>query len=592
MEKTTSQNSQLNHSPVDEEQDDNFTPPESPETTPGPGFHKALKRGGEQSDAHKAGDSDELSVLGLEHPSDLLANSPTGEEKAGEAVKKVAMKGKVEYHEEARERELRARHQRHASIYTCRIQESQNPMTLAKMFRHLLFFAEEELVEDPLENAPMQVPHLKGEYSETMMTSVYQHYCNQSGYMSLEEFVNFMEDIGVIGTHVPRDVNDVPTPEVEAALNPVKILGTIPRNMGYTTEMLVAASKSPYANRSNSKDSFLINFTQFYLIVLKIAQTVYPSIYASDATLATQKLMQESMVPLSAWCNGHMKNGSVDALVTDERIALLLSTYSPNLWKVFLMYAHDILGKLPNSSMLSAANFPQSAKLSEKQLFGVPEGAPYRPELSSGFEKCEPLIIDENALLRFCTDYGIIPHIVSRSRAKEIYKITNKEKRVMYGPAPTRVSSQAANMSKFFTASSVVKMKRQLPSRESIKPMFFGGAAAARSISPPSSPPKAHTPLPSALPPRTPGTGGKSLGSNSVGDRSYVSQQTVTAPGLGFSEFIEVIGHIALEGLDHEDYHILFPTSLSKVLGLLTVWGLADMKKIEEVRAIRVDSVI
>lgn len=57
--------------------------------------------------------------------------------------------------------------------------------------------------------------------------------------------------------------------------------------------------------------------------------------------------------------------------------------------------------------------------------------------------------------------------------------------------------------------------------------------------------------------------------------------------GLSFSEFVEAMALIAVKGLQQENYHLVFPTVYSKVLALLTVWGLADLKKLEEVRFIR-----
>jgi hypothetical protein len=59
--------------------------------------------------------------------------------------------------------------------------------------------------------------------------------------------------------------------------------------------------------------------------------------------------------------------------------------------------------------------------------------------------------------------------------------------------------------------------------------------------------------------------------------------------GIGFSEFIEMIGRVAVEGLKQPNYHIIFPTPFSKVLAVLTVWGVADLQKLEEVRVIRTD---
>ena len=84
----------------------------------------------------------------------------------------------------------------------------------------------------------------------------------------------------------------------------------------------------------SSKDNFCLNFAQFYQLLLRIAHIVYPELYEDDATLALNKLLQESILSLYAWSQGHSKRGSTDPLVTEERIVLLLTTYAPNLWKV------------------------------------------------------------------------------------------------------------------------------------------------------------------------------------------------------------------------------------------------------------------
>lgn len=63
-------------------------------------------------------------------------------------------------------------------------------------------------------------------------------------------------------------------------------------------------------------------------------------------------------------------------------------------------------------------------------------------------------------------------------------------------------------------------------------------------------------------------------------------------PSIGFSEFVELVARIAVDGMQAESYHVLFPTPFSKVLAILTVWGVADLKKIEEVRIIRSESIV
>lgn len=76
--------------------------------------------------------------------------------------------------------------------------EMRNPMSLAEMFRAIMFFVNEKLSENPSEDSHLQFPHLKGGWVDGMMVSVYQRYCKASGFMSLEEFVAFMEDFAVL----------------------------------------------------------------------------------------------------------------------------------------------------------------------------------------------------------------------------------------------------------------------------------------------------------------------------------------------------------------------------------------------------------
>jgi len=55
---------------------------------------------------------------------------------------------------------------------------------------------------------------------------------------------------------------------------------------------------------------------------------------------------QEVVCPLFVWCKGHHKRGSRDVLVLEERILLLMVTYAPNLYRVFLTYGHDAVNKV------------------------------------------------------------------------------------------------------------------------------------------------------------------------------------------------------------------------------------------------------
>ena len=62
------------------------------------------------------------------------------------------------------------------------------------------------------------------------------------------------------------------------------------------------------------------------------------------------------------WCKGHHKRGSKDVLVLEERILLLMTTYAPNLYRVFLTYGHDAVGKVPEINRV----FPESAQANER----------------------------------------------------------------------------------------------------------------------------------------------------------------------------------------------------------------------------------
>lgn len=62
---------------------------------------------------------------------------------------------------------------------------------------------------------------------------------------------------------------------------------------------------------------------------------------------------QEAICPLYVWCKGHHKRGSRDVLVLEERILLLMTTYAPNLYRVFLTYGHDAVGKVVPYLVLS-----------------------------------------------------------------------------------------------------------------------------------------------------------------------------------------------------------------------------------------------
>ena len=55
---------------------------------------------------------------------------------------------------------------------------------------------------------------------------------------------------------------------------------------------------------------------------------------------------------------------------------------------------------------------------------------------------------------------------------------------------------------------------------------------------------------------------------------------------------MEFLCVIALEGMAIQHYHTMFDTPFKKIQALLTIWGVADIKKLEEVLQMHVDIVL
>ena len=378
------------------------------------------------------------------------------------------LQNKFSVQQEAAQREARA-HERYTNqqfLQAERELEARNPLRLAELFRMMLFFVNEELIIDPQPEARVQIPHVKGIWAENMLVCVYQHYCNrETGFMSLEELVFFLEDSAILKTHTPHDEDDEPLAEFKALLEPQELLSSIPRGLGSaegggrgvesaylapnnarvitqsrqesenaarrtntrrmsTTTAAFSQSQEQADGAEATDDAFLISFTHFYDILLRITEVVYPELWGEDRTVAMNKLLQESILPLYAWTQEHSKIGSDDVLVREERIPLLLITYAPNLWKVFLLYAQDVNAKIPELDL----PYPQCAQDVEKQLFGVPKGAPVKAATASDPRRTEPFIMTQAAVLRVCTDYGFIPHLISKEEVKQLVQKLNGEK--------------------------------------------------------------------------------------------------------------------------------------------------------------------
>jgi hypothetical protein len=600
------------------------------------------------------------------------------------------------------------------SILAAREREKDNPFFLADLLRILLYFQGYPMVDDArgdnlLENVSYEMPVLKGEWAETTIVTVYRYYSNDSGFMSLEELLRFFADSGVINTHCPHTAFDEPVMEVAEQLDPLRMIVTLPPVgvLGINNPQENVASAALQEALKN--DPYSINFPQFFSILLRISQIVYPSLYIRDKKSALNKVLTESVLPLYAWCLGHDKQGVTDVMVSDERIALLLMTYAPNLWRVFLAYSQDSSNRPPQPDLA----YPSYAQACERAFFGVPKFAPYTPPVTeqslsqadaftaSGLQalassrdkhgqqrafldrrvlkenSVEKVVVkgsvaarrelhkrysfaaqsareinnsessryapaggistsgstsgststresvsfvekttvgdkgtgsgvkggqtraqaqekqaakhgfylSESKCMQMMTDYGLTNHLVSRTFIKQLFRKLNRKKNVTVGLASTKVDSKvpSAASTKSMTMSQKVKSRRASVVN-SLDSKYLQSDDNARDD-----------------PITYQGRINDKIGRRGVVEKGSLYKKPVVSNkvsavnlngGLSFSEFLEFLSYLALEGMSTEHYHHMFDTPFKKVLALLTVWGIADLKKLEEVLLLHVDIVV
>lgn len=141
--------------------------------------------------------------------------------------------------------------------------------------------------------------------------------------------------------------------------------------------------------------------------------------------------------------------------------------------------------------------------------------------------------------------------------------------------------------------------------RQSSTPMYFGRAEEGRTAPPPAAPGPGHQDPPSLPAVQLADGLGEEMNtytSTYIPIQQSVSQSWHKSSSFfiyilfirlfirsGFSEFVEAISRVAEQGMQQETYNNLFPSPFSKIVALLTIWGLADLKKLEEVRAIHAE---
>jgi len=471
-----------------------------------------------------------------------------------------------------------------------RLLEAKNPLTLSEMLRTMIFSSTEQLVEDGVNN--YRIPNVRGLWSNTVLTKLFESYSSVKKSlrgMNFQDLVHFCDDLKIIETHVPVLENGQPDPIMVAKLHPLELLSKLPSDIGYHSDVVKAAAGDDIeALNDILNDDTMLNFTQFFFLILQIAAVVYEDIHVTDPTLATHKLIQEALIPLYIWNTGYHILGCTNKLLLDRKVALILFTYGPNLWQVFTTYGQYMCSIRSKQEKIP---YPEGAKCSERAQHGVPDKSPFNrsdvyaadPEFSkldaamqhriigqstttdrivgnsvgsipANKLNSEGIVLNETSALKLFSDFGIVPNLLSKREFKSLFSKVNRIKRVQ----PVAVSSSAAS------AKGVISpMRAESTQMSTTSPLVV---ASPTSGSP---------------------TKGKKSPKISTEEARVVGDS-----GISFSEFLELLGEVACAALTGPDYNIMFPNAYHKIVGLLTVLGFADLQKLEDVNLMNSENIV
>ena len=471
-----------------------------------------------------------------------------------------------------------------------RLKEAENPLRLSTMLRYCLFSSTEEMIDVA---GDAQFPILKGHWSNTVMTCVFEAYSQvdtTTGLrgMKLIDLIHFCDDLDLIHTHVPIDENGNPDNKYVTLLSPAELISSIPKGLGYRRDVLIDYMDDPrHEGNILLEDDVYFNFTQFYHVILQMSRIVYPNLIQekNGTTIATNKLVQEAIVPLYVWQQNYHQLGCIDPLLTDRKVLLILISYAPNLWKVFTTYGQFLCSIKAEGGL--NIRFPEGAKCSERAQFGVPSGAPFDrmdaiyADPTTDIETYERMLIEpsvtekiihqawsipitklnnegivivEGSILKMFADYGIQPNLTSKKELKEYFYKCNSKKLIEAIP----VSPMAA------TAKGVRSPLRVSPTKTSKTNINNNSNSNCKDDD----------------------------SKSEVNDATTVSMNMNTSTGLAFTEFLECLALVANSALDSPAYRNIFPTPYSRVLALLTIWGFADLNKLEEINLMNASEIL
>ncbi|KAG5188446.1 hypothetical protein JKP88DRAFT_304149 [Tribonema minus] len=396
-----------------------------------------------------------------------------------------------------------------------------------------------------------------------------------------------LQHANVLATHAPCDDAGRPAERLRVALSPASLLSTagLPRD-------------AP------------IPFAAWLRLLLSIATTVYARVAALRATRALDATLHELIVPLHAWRCVH--RGAACAFDTVQ--TSLLHAYGPNLWRLYLTYATTGPHARPAPVTLP---YPAAAAAAERAAASatMPGLWPVyltTPEHDEGLPEEQmravgTLTLPQKQLLRLAYDFNVMPDVIGRAALLSMVADTlgrRAHKRPAHTPGPDDLLNELASMEDEDEVGGLEYGTPRPVGRATTASVARGGSART----PPARPaclragdaapaPPQHRRVQSPLHARSKSQARQAAAR--VAPQRFATPASVTSEqrkgaavlargGLGYCEFVELLARVAVEGLQHRDtLHTLYPTPYAKVAALLSVWGLADPNRLEEVALLR-----
>lgn len=210
-------------------------------------------------------------------------------------------------------------------------------------------------------------------------------------------------------------------------------------------------------------------------------------------------------------------------------------------------------------------------------------------------EQCKEeayLVVTEGSFIQLCADYGLAPQVVSVHRCRAIFARaaagTHKDKLVYKHTHTQWLASQSQTQSLTHTRVDACQGRpSQGDRRVDDKGDGDGGkrtpAAAGTNIS---------TTNKNNINNRSDNQR-NSISCNTSNNQSSINSsnykiEKIAVSALGFSELLEAVARVAVEGMrQHRHLRALYPTASDRVQAVLTDWGLADLSRLEEVKVLR-----